>query len=45
MEEADPSSSRYKYGTVRILFILNNLGYVVRFRPFARLRLAGTRLR
>jgi hypothetical protein len=31
--------------TVRNLFILNNLGYLVRLRPFARLRLAGIRLR
>jgi hypothetical protein len=41
----NPSPPRHKYGTVRILFILNNLGYLMRLRPFARLRLAGIRLR
>ena len=36
---------RYKYGTVRILFILNNLRSLMRLRPFSSLRPVEIRLR
>jgi len=40
-----PEFMRYKYGTVRILFILNNLHSLMRLRPSASLHQVEIRLR